>query len=229
MIAPPPQLEKSWQDALVDEWEKPYMQQLVDFLTAERRSGIPIYPSSQEVFNAFHYTHFDQVKVVIVGQDPYHGPGQAHGLSFSVQKGLKLPPSLQNIFKEIESDLGMIAPESGCLINWAKQGVLLLNAVLTVREGAPRSHYGKGWEIFTDAVIAKLAAKEDAIIFILWGKSAQEKCCHFLENHQHFVLTAPHPSPFSVHTGFFGCSHFSKANNFLKSQGKVPIDWGAIE
>lgn len=218
-------LAKNWHNLLKEEIAKPYIKQLKTFLERERKSGKTIYPPDPLVFNAFGHTPFEEVKVVIMGQDPYHGPGQAQGMSFSVQCGIPIPPSLQNIFKEIEDDLGIPPPNTGCLTSWAKQGVLLLNATLTVRAREPKSHYGKGWEQFTDAVIAKLAERKDPIVFILWGKSAKEKCAHFLEGSHHAVLTAAHPSPYSAYSGFFGCRHFSQANQYLKKWGKTPIDW----
>ena len=226
MTMPPPQLEESWKNALRDEWSKKYLEELAQFLAVERTQGT-VYPSKQDVFNAFNSTPFEQVKVVIVGQDPYHGQDQAHGLSFSVPTGISQPPSLKNIFKELQEDLGIIPPNHGNLVGWAKQGVLLLNAILTVRAHTPKSHYGKGWEQFTDAVINCLADREDPVIFVLWGKTAQEKCRHILEStrKRHFVLMAPHPSPYSVHSGFFGCKHFSKINELLTKQGKEPINW----
>ena len=223
----PPQLEESWKEVLKEEWEKPYLRDLVCFLAQERALG-PVFPEQKDVFNAFRYTPFHNTQVVIMGQDPYHGPGQAHGLSFSVSESIPLPPSLKNIFKEIEADLGIpFPPKNGCLIPWAKQGVLLLNAILTVRAHQPHSHQGKGWELFTDAVISTLCQREDPVIFVLWGKTAQEKCRHILghSSQRHFVLNAPHPSPYSVHQGFFGCRHFSKINEILKRQGKLPIEW----
>ena len=219
----PPQLENSWAEALHEEWEKSYLDDLVKFIAKERTSGVPIYPPKMEVFNAFNQTPFDQVQVVIVGQDPYHGPRQAHGMSFSVLDQVKQPPSLKNIFKELKDDLEIEPPDHGNLEGWAKQGVLMLNAVLTVRAHQPRSHYGKGWEMFTDAVVARLSTRPDSLIFVLWGKMAQEKCAH-LANHHH-VLTAPHPSPYSAHNGFFGCRHFSKINEQLTRQGKKIINW----
>jgi len=227
MSLPPKQLEESWKTILKEEWSKPYLLKLAQFLSEERASNVPIYPSKQDVFSAFQYTPYERVKVVIIGQDPYHGPGQAHGLSFSVLPGVPLPPSLKNIFKELQEDLNIPSPPHGCLTSWAKQGVLLLNNVLTVREHTPRSHAGKDWEKFTDAVVLRLCEREDPVIFVLWGKDAQEKCRHILEStaRRHFVLTAPHPSPFSAHSGFFGCRHFSKINDLLKRQGKEPIDW----
>jgi len=219
-------LHKTWFNELKEEIAKPYVQDLKMFLSYEEENGTIVYPPSQLVFNAFTKTPFDKVKVVIVGQDPYHGPNQAHGLSFSVQDGIKPPPSLKNIFTELKNDLGITPPGHGCLEKWAEQGVLLLNATLTVRAKQPRSHYGKGWEQFTDAVITHLRDRKDPIVFLLWGKSAQEKCARVLDvqPHPHEVLVAAHPSPYSV-SGFFGCAHFSKANEFLKKWGKTPIDW----
>ncbi len=221
-------LEPSWAQALADEMAKPYFLELADFVAKERHSGTPVYPPENLVFNAFNYTPFQQVKVVIVGQDPYHGPGQAHGLSFSVPHGIQLPPSLKNIFKELQSDIGLPAPTHGCLTKWAAQGVLLLNATLSVRQGQPMSHHGKGWERFTDAVIHTLLKRQEPLVFVLWGKSAQEKCKYLIEGRStgaHLVLTAAHPSPFSAHLGFLGCRHFSKINAFLAKNGLVPIDW----
>jgi uracil-DNA glycosylase len=224
---PPPQLEQSWKEALQEEWPKGYLQELASFISAERSGSLPVYPSKGDVFNAFNQTPFAKVKVALIGQDPYHGPGQAHGLSFSVPIPIAQPPSLKNIFKELQEDLGITPPQHGCLTAWAQQGVLMLNAVLTVRAHAPRSHYGKGWEQFTDAVVARLTQREDPVIFVLWGKAAQEKCRHIIEEtkNRHFVLMAPHPSPYSVHSGFFGCRHFSKINELLKKQGKELINW----
>lgn len=221
-MQPPPQLEKSWSAVLQKEWQKPYMEHLQVFLAQERKEQ-NIYPPKTDVFNAFNLTPFEKVQVVIVGQDPYHGPGQAHGLSFSVPPGITQPPSLKNIFKELHDDLGIEPPSKGNLEKWAEQGVLLLNSILTVRAHQPKSHSGKGWELFTDAVVAALSARSDPIIFVLWGKSALEKCSH-LGSH-HAVLTAPHPSPYSAHSGFFGCRHFSKINELLTKQGKQPINW----
>lgn len=225
----PFEIESTWRKALSEELHKPYMWDLFNFVEKERLLGkVPVYPPKELVFNAFYKTPFPAVKVVIVGQDPYHGPGQAHGLSFSVPAGVAPPPSLQNIFKEIQSDLGIPPPSHGCLLHWATQGVLLLNALMTVRQSEPMSHQGKGWETFTDAVIHALLEREDPLVFLLWGKAAQEKCRHvtgFTKNSRHLILTAPHPSPFSAYNGFFGCHHFSKTNEFLKNQGKSPIDW----
>lgn len=217
-------MEPSWYSALQEEFEKPYMQQLKAFIAQERAGPTPIYPPPKDVFNAFAYTPIDQVKVVIVGQDPYHGPGQAHGLCFSVQEGTPPPPSLQNIFKELQSDLGIKIPPHGCLTAWAKQGVLLLNATLTVSQASPLSHHKKGWEEFTDAVIKKLQVRSTPIVYLLWGRSAQSKCQHLISGHQ-LVLKAAHPSPFSAHQGFFGSRHFSKTNEFLTAHGLTPIDW----
>jgi uracil-DNA glycosylase len=219
-------LEKGWQSLLEEELSKPYMDSLKKFVSEELERGESVYPPLEKVFHAFLYTPYEKVKVVIMGQDPYHGRGQAHGLSFSVEEGVALPPSLKNIYKELVADLGVPVPESGSLIAWAKQGVLLLNATLTVAEAKPKSHYGKGWEMFTDAVVAKLAEREDPMVFLLWGASAQEKCTRILStrSHPHIALKAAHPSPFSV-TGFSGCRHFSKANSFLEKWGKSPIDW----
>lgn len=219
-------MEKVWKEKLQVEIEKPYMQQLRSFLDQEREEGKTIYPPKEEIFSAFQDCPYDKLKVVVVGQDPYHGPAQAHGLSFSVKKGINPPPSLVNIYKELYEDLGIAPATHGCLTSWAKQGVLLLNATLTVREKEPKSHHGKGWEEFTDFVVDLLKNRTDPLVFILWGRSAKEKCASLLtEKTPHLVLTAPHPSPFSAYTGFFGCKHFSKANAFLKQAGKEPIDW----
>lgn len=217
-------LESSWKNALSDELRKPYLKSLASFVSKERQTSI-VYPTEENVFNALTLTPFDKVKVVIIGQDPYHGPKQAHGLSFSVPYDVPMPPSLRNIFKELESDLGITTPSHGCLNHWAEQGVLLLNATLTVRKNEPMSHQGQGWELFTDAIIEKLAQKKDPLIFVLWGKHAMKKEM-FLKNFpQHTILTAPHPSPFSAHTGFFGCRHFSKINRILIANQLQPIDW----
>lgn len=216
-------LAKNWHQLLEEEINRPYIKELKDFLKGEK-----CYPPEDCIFHAFAMTPYEEVKVVIMGQDPYHNPGQAHGMSFSVPEGVPPPPSLKNIYKEIEADLNIAPSESGCLDSWAKQGVLLLNATLTVRPHQPKSHYGRGWEQFTDAVIAKLAERKDPIVFILWGRSAQEKCAHLLEHSHHAILTSPHPSPFSAYSGFFGCRHFSKANAYLKKWGKAPIDWAVL-
>ena len=216
----------SWFHLLDEEFEKPYMKQLEAFLEKEQKAGQVIYPPSNQLFSAFLHAPYEQVKVVIMGQDPYHGPDQAHGLSFSVPKGIPLPPSLKNIFKELKEDLGVSVPNHGCLETWASQGILLLNATLTVRAHEPKSHFGQGWEIFTDRVIQLLSARKTPIVFVLWGKSAYEKFHQVQKNaSSHLVLTAPHPSPFSCHSGFFGCRHFSKINEFLVRNGSAPIDW----
>ena len=222
-------IEKSWHEALGEEFSKPYIASLKAFLTKEQAAGHLIYPPEPLVFNAFRHTPFEKTRVVIMGQDPYHGDGQAHGLSFSVPCGIPLPPSLKNIFKELAEDVRIPFPREGCLSGWAKQGVLLLNATLTVRAHEPRSHYGKGWEQFTDAVILRLLQRKEPLVFILWGKSAQEKVQHIAthENAGHLILTAAHPSPYSVQ-GFFGCRHFSKANQHLKKFGEKEISWGNI-
>lgn len=226
-------LESSWQHQLQDELQESYVAELAAFVEKEyATSPVPVYPPKELIFNAFYQTPFDQVKVLIMGQDPYHGAGQAHGLSFSVPKGVKAPPSLQNIFKELESDVQLSRPDHGCLMSWARQGVLLLNATLTVRQGEPMSHHGRGWERFTDAAVRKLEERKDPVIFVLWGKSAQDKC-RFLRQEgipsRHFVLTAAHPSPFSANNGFFGSHHFSKINELLKQQKKEPIDWSLVD
>lgn len=229
------QIEPSWQKQLNEILCSPKMHQLAAFLADERARGEIIYPKESDIFNAFWRTPFNQVKVVIVGQDPYHGPGQAHGLSFSVPPGVPLPPSLQNIFKELSSDLHVPPPKSGCLIPWAEQGVMLLNATLTVREGKPLSHNGKGWEEFTDAAIQALAMRKKPVAFVLWGSSAQKKW-QFVQSHteqqseskRHFILKSAHPSPLSVHRGFFGSGPFSKINQWLESQGESPIDWTKV-
>jgi uracil-DNA glycosylase len=219
-------IEASWFDRIGGEFEKPYMSKLESFLAQEIQSCAVIYPPLNCIFNAFFQTPFEKVKVVVIGQDPYHGPGQAHGLAFSVPEGIPIPPSLLNIYKELKSDLGLEIPTHGCLLHWAKQGVLLLNATLTVRAGEARSHYGQGWEVFTDRVVQLLCERNDPMVFLLWGKSALEKFRHIcLGKREHLVLTAPHPSPLSAHTGFWGCRHFSKANEFFKNLGKQPIDW----
>lgn len=222
------ELEGSWKEALSDQLDLPYFMQLASFIERERMQGTPIFPPKELVFNAFLKTPFNQVKVVIMGQDPYHGAGQAHGLSFSVPIGVPPPPSLKNIFKELTSDVSISPPKHGCLLSWAEQGVLLLNATLTVRQGEPMSHHSQGWEKFTDAVITKLCERRDPIIFVLWGKSAQQKCQklkNLPESSRHLILTAPHPSPFSAHQGFFGCRHFSRINTVLIEMDKIPIQW----
>jgi uracil-DNA glycosylase len=220
--------DPKWQKILDKEFQEPYFQELMKTVQSEREAGFNIFPPQELVFNALDQTPFDQVKVVIVGQDPYHGPGQAMGLSFSVPDGVKLPPSLKNIFKELENDLGVSKPTSGNLTPWASQGVLLLNTTLTVREGAPLSHHGMGWERFTDFIIKSLCMKQEPIIFVLWGKKAEEKIKHvkdFVNTTQHVYLTAAHPSPFAAHSGFFGCKHFSKINQILIEKNTTPINW----
>lgn len=216
-------LENDWKDALSEEFHKPYYKDLYYFIKNEYNTHI-VYPSAQDLFNAFSFTPLSEVKVVILGQDPYHGEGQAHGLCFSVQKGVKIPPSLVNIYKELQDDLGCYIPNNGYLEKWAKQGVLLLNTVLTVRAHTPMSHQGKGWEQFTDAVIHAVNAQDRPIVFILWGKPAQMKRS-MLTNPNHLVIEGPHPSPLSAYRGFFGSKPFSKANHFLQEHGAEPIDW----
>lgn len=219
-------LSRAWHERLAGEFSKPYIASLKAFLESEKQAGQLVYPPEPLVFHALSATAPQDVKVVIMGQDPYHGSGQAHGLSFSVPCGIPKPPSLQNIFKELESDLGLPLPNSGCLTSWARQGVLLLNATLTVRAGEPRSHYGKGWEIFTDRIVESLIEMEEPLVLMLWGKSAQEKIQKVLKPRDSLlVLSAPHPSPYSAHQGFLGCRHFSKANQHLEKWGKKPIDW----
>jgi len=217
-------IPKNWHEKLKDELSLPYIQELKQFLESEKKAGYAVYPPEDLIFSAFFYTPFDQVKVVIVGQDPYHGEGQAHGLSFSVGEGVNLPPSLKNIYKEISTDLGVSPPSSGFLGSWAKQGVFLLNSTLTVRKGEPKSHHGKGWEKFTDCIINKLIEREDPIVFLLWGKSAEQKVGIIEQSTHHKILTSSHPSPYSA-AGFYGCKHFSKANAYLEKWGKQPIDW----
>jgi uracil-DNA glycosylase len=217
------QIESSWKELLSDEFEKPYFVSLSEYLKREKLSGIKIYPKSPDIFNAFNMTPVQNVKVVILGQDPYHGPGQAHGLSFSVPEGVALPPSLQNIYKELFTDLGIKPANSGSLVKWAQQGVFLLNAVLTVRAGEAASHSKIGWMEFTDAVISKLSKERDGIVFMLWGNFAKGKR-DLIDTSRHFILEAPHPSPLA-RGGFFGCRHFSKANEFIKSKGKEPVNW----
>ncbi|MDB5010122.1 MAG: uracil-DNA glycosylase [Mucilaginibacter sp.] len=219
------ELEPSWLKVLDNEFEKDYMLKLKQFLKEEKEAGKKIYPKGSDIFNAFWKTPFADVKVVILGQDPYHGPNQAHGLSFSVQKGIPIPRSLSNIFKELQTDIpGFKMPSHGNLEDWAKQGVLLLNATLTVRAGEPGSHQKKGWEIFTDTVIKKLSEEKEGLIFLLWGSFAQAKS-ELIDPKKHHILKAAHPSPFSADRGFFGCRHFSKTNTILKEEGKKEIDW----
>jgi uracil-DNA glycosylase len=218
-----PQIEPSWKAMLQDEFNSSYFNQLRDFLVREKSTGKTIYPPGKQIFSAFDYTPFDQVKVVIIGQDPYHGPGQAHGLCFSVSEGVKPPPSLINIFKEIKDDLGIPVPQKGCLEKWAKQGVLLLNATLTVQANAAGSHQGKGWEQFTDAVIKTISDKKSGVVFLLWGNYAKGKE-KLIDVSKHYVLKAAHPSPLAGGS-FFGCRHFSRTNELLQKQGLDPIDW----
>jgi uracil-DNA glycosylase len=217
-------LEDSWKARLQDEFGQPYMASLRQFLLERKRAGAVVYPPGNLIFNALDSTPFDRVRVVILGQDPYHGPGQAHGLCFSVREGVDLPPSLRNIYQELADDLGYRPPESGNLQHWAEQGVLLLNAVLTVERGRAGAHQGKGWERFTDRVVAELNAHRNALVFMLWGSYAIKKGAA-IDRERHLVLTAPHPSPLSAHRGFFGCRHFSKANAWLERHGEQPIDW----
>lgn len=217
-------IEASWKEILKDEFTRPYFQQIVLHIKTEKSQGKTIYPPGSQIFNAFDSTPFNQVKVVILGQDPYHGPGQAHGLCFSVQTGVPAPPSLVNMYKELHDDIGFRIPNHGNLTNWAKQGVFLLNASLTVRAGDPMSHSKIGWAQFTDTVIKKIAAEKTNVVFLLWGKFAQEKRV-LIDESKHLVLKAAHPSPLSAHNGFFGCRHFSKANEYLVSKGIDPVDW----
>lgn len=217
-------LHSSWLNHLANEFEQPYMKQLKAFLLAEKQQGKVIYPASKNIFNAFNSTPLDQVKVVILGQDPYHGPNQAHGLCFSVQPGIPTPPSLQNMFKELHRDLGMSIPAHGCLQAWANHGVLLLNATLTVEQARAGSHQGQGWETFTDKAIQLVNEQCQGVVFLLWGSYAQKKAA-FIDPHKHLILKAPHPSPLSAHRGFIGCGHFSKANHYLQQLNKTPVDW----
>ncbi|MCK0069063.1 uracil-DNA glycosylase [Kordiimonas laminariae] len=221
-------LEESWKAALAPEFEKDYMKSLKAFLQAELQAGKTIFPKGSEYFSALDLTPVDKVKVVIIGQDPYHGPEQAHGLSFSVKPGVKIPPSLVNIYKEQEEDLGIKQPGHGYLASWAEQGVLMLNAVLTVQAHNAASHQGRGWEIFTDAIISELNQAHEGLVFILWGSYAQKKGKK-IDRNKHLVLAGPHPSPLSAYRGFFGCKHFSKANGYLQSLGKEPINWQVPE
>ncbi|MZI91758.1 uracil-DNA glycosylase [Vibrio sp. CAIM 722] len=215
----------TWHDVIGAEKEQDYFRQTLQFVDSERQAGKVIYPSTHDVFNAFRFTEFNQVKVVMLGQDPYHGPNQAHGLCFSVLPGVKTPPSLVNIYKELAQDIpGFQIPSHGYLESWAKQGVLMLNTVLTVEQGKAHSHSKTGWERFTDRVIDALNQHGEGIVFLLWGAHAQKKGS-MIDTHRHYVLKAPHPSPLSAHRGFFGCHHFSQANQLLEQQGKSPIDW----
>lgn len=216
---------QTWQQAIGAEKQAPYFQQILDTVRREREQGMTVYPPAAEVFNAFRATEFAGVKVVILGQDPYHGAGQAHGLAFSVRPGVAVPPSLLNIYKELAQDIaGFRIPQHGCLQSWADQGVLLLNTVLTVRAGQAHSHAPLGWERFTDRVVAVLNEAREHLVFMLWGSHAQKKGA-IIDRSRHLVLTAPHPSPLSAHRGFFGCRHFSQANGYLKQHGLGEIDW----
>jgi uracil-DNA glycosylase len=217
-------LEPAWNIQLGDEFKKNYMLSLREFLANRKQQGAIIYPPGSQWFAALNTTPFDQVKVVILGQDPYHGPGQAHGLCFSVLPNIKVPPSLVNIYKELKSDLGIDQPNHGCLTSWAEQGVLLLNATMTVEQGQAGAHQGKGWETFTDTIINKLNQHRQGVVFMLWGSYAQKKAS-MIDAERHLVLQSVHPSPLSAYRGFFGCKHFSKANGYLQGQGLEPIDW----
>jgi uracil-DNA glycosylase len=217
-------LEPSWKARLGDYLETPPMRALAEFLRQEKRAGKAIYPPGPDIFNAFAHTPFEQVRVVILGQDPYHGPGQAHGLCFSVRPGVPPPPSLQNIFAEIERDLGYPRPDHGCLTPWAEQGVLLLNSVMTVEQGQAGAHQNKGWEGFTDAAIEALNREREGLVFLLWGAYAQRKG-KLVDPQRHLVLSSAHPSPLSAHRGFIGNGHFSAANRYLQGRGQTPIDW----
>jgi len=219
-----PQIDESWLGALKNEFESEYFKALKAFLLAEKKAGKTIFPPGPEIFNAFNSTPLHQVKCVILGQDPYHGPGQAHGLCFSVRKGVKPPPSLVNIYKEIESDLGIGIPSHGELTNWTRQGVLLLNAVLTVEAHKAASHQGKGWERFTDTAIKVVSHELENVVFMLWGKFAQSKRS-LIDDTKHLILQTTHPSPFSAHYGFLGSKHFSQCNGYLQKYGKEPVDW----
>ena len=216
-------IQNDWLEAIGDEFKKPYYKELYDFVKAEY-STTAVYPPSDDIFNALHLTALKDVKVLVLGQDPYHGANQAHGLSFSVLPGQKIPPSLRNIYQELHDDLGYEIPNNGYLEKWAKQGVLMLNTVLTVRAHKPNSHQGKGWEHFTDAIIEAVNKEERPIVYLLWGRPAQSKI-PMLDNPKHLILKAPHPSPYSADRGFFGCRHFSQANEFLRANGQEPIDW----
>lgn len=218
------QLESTWKARLKHEFEKDYMRSLREFLNREKAAKKTIFPRGSEFFAALNHTPFEKVKVVILGQDPYHGPGQAHGLCFSVKPGVDIPPSLQNIYKELKSDLGIEPPQHGHLEKWADQGVLLLNATLSVEAHKAGSHQNKGWETFTDAVIDHLNREREGLVFVLWGSYAQKKGA-FIDTKRHLVLKGPHPSPLSAHRGFFGCRHFSQINKYLESRGQTPIDW----
>ena len=218
------QIDDNWLEHIASEFEEDYMHELRAFLQQRKASGAIVFPPGNKIFNALNSTAFSQVKVVIIGQDPYHGPGQAHGLSFSVPQGIAIPPSLRNIYKELQSDCDFVAPAHGCLTPWAEQGVLLLNAVLTVEQGQAAAHQNKGWEQFTDSIIQALNSEREGLVFMLWGAYAQRKAA-MVDGSRHCVLKAPHPSPLSAHRGFLGCQHFSKANQWLQQQGQEPVDW----
>lgn len=219
-----PQLEPSWLAILGDEFEKPYMRELRAFLVEEKRQGHQVFPPGPDIFAAFRHTPFDRVRVVILGQDPYHGPDQAHGLCFSVRRGVPPPPSLQNVYKELRDDLGVVPPRHGELTAWAERGVFLLNAVLTVRAHQANSHRGRGWETFTDRVVAELNARREGLVFVLWGSAAGKKAAN-VDRRRHLVLQAPHPSPLSAHAGFFGSRPFSRIDAHLRARGEPPVDW----
>ena len=217
-------ISTTWQKILSEEFTKPYFKNIEDFIALEKKKGKKVFPNEKDVFNAFNYIDFEKVKVVILGQDPYHGPQQAHGLSFSVSKTQKTPPSLKNIYKELYTDLGFSTPSHGHLESWAKQGVFLLNAVLTVNAKEPASHKKAGWETFTDTIIEELSSKRENVVFMLWGNFAKNKA-ELIDQEKHLILKAAHPSPFSAYNGFFGCKHFSKANQYLKKHKHTEIDW----
>lgn len=221
------QLEASWKALLQPEFERAYMRELRAFLLQEKQAGKQVYPAGRDMFNALNSTPFDRVRVVILGQDPYHGPGQAHGLCFSVQPGVEIPPSLRNIYKELASDLGIAPARHGCLQSWAAQGVLLLNAVLSVEAGRAASHQGRGWEQFTDRIIALLNERREHLVFMLWGSHAQKKG-QFIDRSRHLVLESPHPSPLSASRGFLGNRHFSRANQYLLAHGLEAVDWRVL-
>lgn len=223
-------MDHSWKEVLTDEFDNDYIVELGQFILQERERGKIIYPNDEDIFAAFHFTSFDQIKVVIVGQDPYHQPNQAHGLSFSVRSGVELPRSLVNIFTEIQNDIGGNFPQGkGCLIPWAQQGVLLLNRVLTVEKGRAGSHHGRGWEEFTDRIIEEINKQRENVVFLLWGTQAQKRWIVEIDRRRHLVLSTAHPSPLSAHRGFFGCRHFSRTNRYLIEHGKSPIDWLDVE
>jgi uracil-DNA glycosylase len=224
MSVPEPRLEASWKALLGDYFERPEMLALAAFLRAEKAAGKVIYPPGAEIFAALDRTPFERVRVVILGQDPYHGPGQAHGLCFSVRPGVPIPPSLANIYAELKRDAGFVPPDHGCLLPWAERGVLLLNAVLTVEAGHPGSHQGRGWEGFTDRIVALLNERREGLVFMLWGSYAQAKGA-LVDTRRHKVLKAPHPSPLSAHRGFIGCAHFSQCQAYQRGRGEAPLDW----